>query len=77
MVEFERGLLIERTQVGLRRAMAEGRHPGRPHRLSVEERPSVFVLLATGINISSLARKFDTSRQTIMRVRDGDQAGQS
>ena len=74
--EFERDLLIERTQAGLRRAKAEGRHPGRPHRLSGEERQSVLELLATGVSISSLARKFDASRQTIMRVRDGVPAGQ-
>ena len=71
VAEFERDLLIERTQAGLRRAMAEGRHPGRPHRLSGEERQSVLELLAAGASISSLARKFNTSRQTIMRVRDG------
>ena len=74
VAEFERDLLIERTQAGLRRAMAEGRHPGRPHRLSGEERQSVLELLATGASVSSLSRKFDTSRQTIMRVRDGDPA---
>ena len=77
VAEFERDLLIERTQAGLRRAMAEGRHPGRPHRLSGEERQSVLELLTTGASISSLARKFNTSRQTIMRVRDGVPAGQS
>ena len=42
VVEFERDLLIERTQACLRRAMAEGRHPGRPHRLSGEERRAVL-----------------------------------
>ena len=72
VAEFQRDLLIERTQAGLRRAMAEGRHPGRPHRLSGEERQSVLELLAAGASISSLARKFHISRQTIMRVRDGD-----
>ncbi len=77
VAEFERDLLIGRTQAGLCRAMAEGRHPGRPHRLSGEERQSVLEFLPTGASISSLARKFDTSRQTIMRVRVGIPAGQS
>ncbi len=76
VAEFERDLLKERTQAGLRRAVAEGRHPGRPHCHSGEERQSVLELLATGASISSLTRKFDTSRQTIMRVRDGVPAGQ-
>ena len=68
---------VAATVAGLRRAMAEGRHPGRPHRLSGEERQSVLELLATGASVSSLARQFNTSRQTIMRVRDGDPVGQS
>ena len=38
VAEFEHDLLIERTQAGLRRAMSQGRHPGRPHCLSGEER---------------------------------------
>ena len=74
VAEFQRDLLIERTQAGLRRAMAEGRHPGRPHRLSGEERQSVLELLRDGESVSSIARKFHTSRQTVMRVRDGDAA---
>ena len=77
VAEIERDLLIERTQASLRRAITEGRHPGRPHRPSGEERQSVLELLATGASISSLARKFDTSRQTIMCVRDGVPACQS
>ena len=32
-------------------------------------------LLATGASISSLARKFDTSCQTIMRVRNSNSSG--
>ena len=75
VAEFERDLLIEPIQAGLRRAMAEGRHPGRPHRLSGEESQLVFELLPTGASISSLARQFNTSRQTIMRVWDGVPAG--
>ncbi|MDE0079515.1 MAG: helix-turn-helix domain-containing protein [Caldilineaceae bacterium] len=58
-------------------ATAKGRHPGRPHRLSGEERQSVLELLATGSSIPSLVRKFNTSRQTIMRVRDGDSSSRS
>ncbi|MDE0004811.1 MAG: helix-turn-helix domain-containing protein, partial [Rhodospirillaceae bacterium] len=32
-------------------------------------------LLAAGASVSSLARRFKVSRQTIMRVRDGDREG--
>lgn len=70
VAEFERDLLIERTQSGLRRAKAEGKVFGRPSALSVEQRDAVLRQLASGASVASLAKEFSTSRQTIMRVRD-------
>lgn len=71
MAEFERDLLIERTQAGLRRARAEGKIVGRPASLSADERAAVEGRLRTGESVSALAKAFKTSRQTIMRVRGG------
>ena len=70
VAEFERDLLIERTQAGLARARAAGRKLGRPESLSPEQRQEVQRRLDQGATISALARAFKTSRQTIMRVRD-------
>ena len=70
VAEFERDLLIERTQAGLARAKAAGRKLGRPESLSPEQRQDVARRLDQGATISALARAFKTSRQTIMRVRD-------
>ena len=70
VAEFERDLLIERTQVGLERAKAAGRKLGRPASLSPERRQEVARRLDQGATISALDREFKTSRQTIMRVRD-------
>jgi putative DNA-invertase from lambdoid prophage Rac len=70
VAEFERDLLIERTQSGLRRARAEGKVFGRPSALSAEQRDAVLQQLASGASVASLAKEFSTSRQTIMRVRD-------
>ena len=70
VAEFERDLLIERTQAGLARARAAGRKLGRPESLSPEQRQDVARRLDQGATISALARAFKTSRQTIMRVRD-------
>ena len=70
VAEFERDLLIERTQAGLARAKAAGRKLGRPASLSPEQRQDVARRLDQGATISALARAFKTSRQTIMRVRD-------
>ncbi len=70
VAQFERDLLIERTQSGLRRAKSEGKTLGRPSTLSEEQKQDVREDLANELSVSAIARKFGTSRQTIMRVRD-------
>jgi putative DNA-invertase from lambdoid prophage Rac len=69
VAEFERDLLIERTQSGLKRAKADGATLGRPLALDAEKRAKVLAQLAAGSSVSALARQMATSRQTIMRVR--------
>lgn len=75
VAEFERDLLIERTQAGLARAKAEGKAVGRPSSLSSKQAEEVRQRLAAGESVAALARGFETSRQTIMRVRDSAVAG--
>lgn len=70
VAQFERDLLIERTQAGLARAKAEGKRIGRPPALSRDTRELVKVALAVGKPIAAIARDLGVSRQTIMRVRD-------
>jgi putative DNA-invertase from lambdoid prophage Rac len=70
VAEFERDLLIERTQAGISRAKAAGKQFGRPPTLNAEARADVVKRLAAGSNVSELAREFKTTRQTIMRIRD-------
>ncbi len=74
VAEFERDLLIERTQAGLRRAQAEGKAIGRPASLPADERAEVERRLEIGETVSALSKAFSTSRQTIMRVRDDRRA---
>jgi putative DNA-invertase from lambdoid prophage Rac len=69
VAEFERDLLIERTQAGLARAKSEGKTLGRPQSLDADAMAKVIKRLAMGDAVSLLAREFNTSRQTIMRVR--------
>ncbi|MBG0795853.1 recombinase family protein [Methylocystis sp. H62] len=69
MAEFERDLLIERTQAGLARAKAEGRVTGRPWRLTEQERRSVRDRLGAGATVSQLAREFGVDRRLIQRAR--------
>ncbi|KGW74385.1 hypothetical protein Y046_3176 [Burkholderia pseudomallei MSHR2990] len=70
VAEFERDLLIERTQAGLRRAKAEGKTFGRPSALSDAQRATVMDQLKSGVSVAQIAREMKTSRQTIMRVRE-------
>ena len=69
VAEFERDLLIERTQAGLARAKAEGKSIGRPSALDVGQAEEVRARLAGGEPVAVLARDYKTSRQTIMRIR--------
>lgn len=70
VAQFERDLLIERTQAGLARVKAEGKPLGRPPALSEHQQQLVLSRLENGETISAIARDMKTSRQTIMRVRD-------
>jgi putative DNA-invertase from lambdoid prophage Rac len=67
--EFERDLLIDRTQSGLARAKSQGKTLGRPKSLGEAETKAVVARLAQGEAVASLAREFGTSRQSIMRIR--------
>ena len=69
VAHFERDLLIERTQSGLARAKASGKPLGRPSVLSEDQKVEVKEKLQNGETVSAIARQFETSRQTIMRVR--------
>lgn len=69
VAQFERDLLIERTQAGLARAKAEGKRMGRPPALSDDQQSDVLAQLAAGKPVAALARDLKVSRQTIMRVR--------
>ncbi len=70
VAQFERDLLIERTQSGLARAKAQGKPLGRPAALTIDQQAQVQERIAAGETVSAIARDMGTSRQTIMRARD-------
>ena len=74
VAEFERDLLIERTNAGIERAKAAGKHMGRPHALTGHQREAVLRRLGKGDSVSAIARDYKTTRQTIIRVRDSAMA---
>ncbi|EEQ08623.1 Transposon Tn2501 resolvase [Yersinia mollaretii ATCC 43969] len=73
VAEFERDLLLERTHSGIARAKAAGKRFGRPSVLKDEQQLTVIARINAGISISAIAREFNTTRQTILRVKAGQQ----
>jgi len=69
VAEFERDLLLERTQAGLSRAKAEGKRLGRRPALPEHVRTDVAAQLAAGASVRSLAARHGVARSTIMRLR--------
>lgn len=68
VAEFERDLLIERTQAGLSRAKAEGRTLGRPSALSAAQKRQVQIERAAGASLGALAKIYGVSRSAIQRA---------
>ncbi|MEW9855963.1 recombinase family protein [Novosphingobium sp. M1R2S20] len=68
MAEFERDLLIERTQAGLSRAKAQGKALGRPAALSEAQQAAIRTRRAEGVSLGTLAKEYGVSRAAIQRV---------
>lgn len=70
VADFERALIVERTQAGLARARAEGRKLGRPSKTSEQDRAVIRQRLAEGATVSQVAKDFSVSRATVIALRD-------
>lgn len=68
VAEFERDLLIERTQTGLSRAKAAGKVLGRPPSLSLKDQAAVHLKRTQGHSLGSLAKEYGVSRAAIQRI---------
>lgn len=68
VAEFERDLLIERTQSGLKRARAEGKALGRPSVLSPSQKIEVIRRRAEGESLTRLAVDLGVTRSAIQRA---------
>lgn len=68
VAEFERDLLIERTQAGLKRAKAEGKKLGRPTAVTSDQQTEILTRRAQGASLGVLAQEFGVSRSAIHRA---------
>lgn len=64
---FERDLIVERTQAGLRAAKAKGRVGGRPKKMTDDKVKAVRELLANGTAVKDAAAAVGVSVPTIYR----------
>ena len=68
VAEFERDLLIERTQSGLKRAKINGTRLGRPPALSEVEQREVATKRLAGVSLGVLAKEYKVTRSAIQRI---------
>ena len=67
LAEWERDLLMQRTREGVAHARAKGRVAGPKPKLSLDQKRQARTRVKGGESISSVARSFNVSRQTISR----------
>ena len=70
VADFERDLIIERTQAGQARARAEGKHMGRPPKTTPKQQEVIRKALHGGATVTAMAGQFKVSRATIISIRD-------
>lgn len=68
MAEFERDLLIERTQSGLKRAREQGRKLGRPSVLTPAQQEEVRAKRAAGMSLGALAKAYGVTESAVQRA---------
>ena len=72
--EFERAMVRERTQAGLKNARVHGRVGGRQPKLTPDQKNEVKAMLDAGRSAADIARLFRVHRATISRVVAQDRA---
>jgi DNA invertase Pin-like site-specific DNA recombinase len=65
VAEFERSLILERQREGIALAKAAGKYKGRKAALTSERAAELRRRLARGESVTSLAKEFGISRQTV------------
>ena len=69
VADFERDVIMERTQAGQARARAAGTRMGRPSKTTPDQQRAIRAALAAGATVSSMAGSYQVSRATIIAIR--------
>jgi DNA invertase Pin-like site-specific DNA recombinase len=67
LAEFERSLIRERTNAGLKAARARGRKGGRPKSMTAEDGQAAEALLNGNVGPTAVAKRMGISRATLYR----------
>lgn len=72
VADFERDLIIERTQAGQARARAEGKHMGRPPKTTEAQRAEIRKAFEgpEPVTVTALAKRFKVSRATVLNIKN-------
>ena len=69
LAEYERSLILARTDAGRRRAKAEGRRIGGPNpTITAEQRAQAAAMATAGASQSAIARAVGVSRSSVSRI---------
>ncbi len=68
LAEFERSLIMARTQAGIQRAKERGVAFGRPPKLNAKQRRMIAERYAAGEPATALAREFEVGEATVWRA---------
>jgi DNA invertase Pin-like site-specific DNA recombinase len=68
LAEFERSLIMARTQAGIQRARERGVAFGRPTKLNPKQRRMIAQRYAAGETAAALAREFEVGEATVWRT---------
>jgi len=67
VAQFERDLIVERTQAGLAAARSRGRTGGRPPKITPEKLDAARALISSGRTVAQAAQAVGVSRPTLYR----------
>jgi DNA invertase Pin-like site-specific DNA recombinase len=68
LAEFERSLIMARTQAGIQRARDQGVAFGRPTKLNAKQKRMIAERHAAGETMAALAREFEVGEATVWRA---------
>jgi len=75
IAQFERSLILSRTEAGIAKARAQGKKFGRPSALDIGQKRKIAERYAAGETMAELAAEYEVGEATIWRVLRPFEAG--